>query len=663
MTDEESLQAADPETPQAVLADLAYRHPELRAVIAANPNAYGGLRAWIAEAGARVAEVPEPTVSAAPVTSAPEGSSPLGNHGVAVGASVWSMKAIAVALAVALASAGSLVGGGFAVAGIRTAVTGLVSQAFGQAHSGQGAAGDNSQQAPGSGAAGGTEAAAGGSAATEKKTPRYIPTMLIMDASGSMVRKISSGGTRMQAARAAATTFVDGLGADAQVGLMVFGTTTGNKDSDRAAGCQDITTVVPVGKVDKATFNAAIAGIKESGFTPLGPSMKLAAQRLAGAGEARIVIVTDGVDTCAPPSACDVATQLHHDTPGLTIHTVGFAVDADEEAQAQLGCIAEAGGGEYADAGSAAQLAAKLRILSDPASVENAMSASGLKDLKLGMSLDQVKGTVSGVVVGKTIDQIVYVECPYASLQFKAGRLYSIQAKTQVSTADGLKIGDDLASAVTLYGAAVPATDSKGTYAIFPASRASDSGYRVYYQPSSSGALTGKIIRIVLCSCGPGGDGTSEISNWQFSFSGVGPLTLGMKWKDALAVVPDPRAEEDSDECGVLTMAGSGVGAQLGMYAFGRGSARKAYAFAVAGGGSVSDDRLPRTTKNIGIGSTGAQVRAAYQGLTIVKMDDRKYAIVTDVKGVSLILGLGNDRVNFIQLGTVHIPIEVACAF
>jgi hypothetical protein len=46
-------QAADPSTEQQTLADIAYRFPELRSVVAANPSAYPALRDWIAQAGSR----------------------------------------------------------------------------------------------------------------------------------------------------------------------------------------------------------------------------------------------------------------------------------------------------------------------------------------------------------------------------------------------------------------------------------------------------------------------------------------------------------------------------------------------------------------------------------------------------------------------------------
>ena len=50
-TPDAATRASDPATPPAELAELAERHPELRAAIAANPAAYPALREWIAQNG------------------------------------------------------------------------------------------------------------------------------------------------------------------------------------------------------------------------------------------------------------------------------------------------------------------------------------------------------------------------------------------------------------------------------------------------------------------------------------------------------------------------------------------------------------------------------------------------------------------------------------
>ena len=74
-----------------------------------------------------------------------------------------------------------------------------------------------------------------------------------------------------------------------------------------------------------------------------------------------MVLVSDGLDTCAPPPVCDVAKELYEQGIDLIINTVGFLVD--DEARTELECIAEAGGGRYLDANDADSLAESMRVL------------------------------------------------------------------------------------------------------------------------------------------------------------------------------------------------------------------------------------------------------------------------------------------------------------
>ncbi|HJG43673.1 hypothetical protein [Corynebacterium phoceense] len=73
------------------------------------------------------------------------------------------------------------------------------------------------------------------------------------------------------------------------------------------------------------------------------------------------MLVSDGIDTCAPPPVCDVAKELAADGVGLTVHTIGFQVD--EKAQSELDCVAEATGGQSLAAANAAELAQNMEFL------------------------------------------------------------------------------------------------------------------------------------------------------------------------------------------------------------------------------------------------------------------------------------------------------------
>jgi Ca-activated chloride channel family protein len=174
------------------------------------------------------------------------------------------------------------------------------------------------------------------------------PTMLVLDASGSMTGADPSGGTKMDAARQAVHTLVDAAPDGASVGLAAYGTTTGNSDAERERGCQDVTVLREAGPIDKAALEAAVDGLTPRGFTPIGRSLQVAAESLPQEGPRSIVLVSDGEDTCAPPEPCDVVRTIAGHGVDLVVHTVGFGVD--DVARAQLSCVAQATGGTYSDA-------------------------------------------------------------------------------------------------------------------------------------------------------------------------------------------------------------------------------------------------------------------------------------------------------------------------
>ncbi|SJM68664.1 VWA domain-containing protein [Gulosibacter sp. 10] len=207
-----------------------------------------------------------------------------------------------------------------------------------------------------------TLAPAPGAEADSRGNDSVVPTVLILDASGSMAEPDGddSGATRMEAAQAAATGLVDQLSADAELGLVAYGANTGSGDADREASCEDIETLVPVGSGNAEALKTGIAEATPSGYTPIGASLRVAAEQLPDEGPRAIVLVSDGLDTCAPPPACEVAEELEAQGVDLAVHAIGFRVD--EEARAELSCIADATGGTYSDAQDGDELAKQLVV-------------------------------------------------------------------------------------------------------------------------------------------------------------------------------------------------------------------------------------------------------------------------------------------------------------
>ncbi|WP_067669765.1 vWA domain-containing protein [Nocardia miyunensis] len=182
----------------------------------------------------------------------------------------------------------------------------------------------------------------------QEARPEYAPTMLVLDASGSMQAADPGGGTKLDAAKTAVHTFVGAAPAAAKVGLTVYGTGTGSSDAEKAAGCQDVRTLRGADTIDKAALNSAVEEIRASGYTPIGTSLRAAAKALPTSGPRSIVLVSDGEDTCAPPDPCEVAQELNRQGVAIVVHAIGFGVDA--ASRKQLTCIAQTTGGTYTDA-------------------------------------------------------------------------------------------------------------------------------------------------------------------------------------------------------------------------------------------------------------------------------------------------------------------------
>ncbi|NUS93591.1 MAG: VWA domain-containing protein [Nocardia sp.] len=172
--------------------------------------------------------------------------------------------------------------------------------------------------------------------------------MLVLDASGSMAAADPGGGTKMDAAKNAVRSFVTAAPDMSKVGLTAYGTATGSSDAEKAAGCQDVKVLRPADTIDKPGLTAAADGIVPSGYTPIGTALRTAAGALPQSGPRSIVLVSDGLDTCAPPDPCEVARELSAQGAEIVVHAIGFGVD--DPSRAQLTCIAQTTGGTYTDA-------------------------------------------------------------------------------------------------------------------------------------------------------------------------------------------------------------------------------------------------------------------------------------------------------------------------
>lgn len=195
--------------------------------------------------------------------------------------------------------------------------------------------------------------------AAGKEAPRVD---LVLDVSGSMRATDIQGKSRIAVAQQSLNDVIDALPAETEFGIRTLG--ANYPGDDKVQGCLDTKQLFPVGKTNKTEAKTAVATLRPTGWTPIGTALRGAAQDL-GKGETtrRVVLITDGEDSCAPPDPCDVARELAAQGIHLVVDTLGLA--HDDKTRQQLLCIANATGGTYTDVRTQEQLTEKVKQLVD----------------------------------------------------------------------------------------------------------------------------------------------------------------------------------------------------------------------------------------------------------------------------------------------------------
>ncbi|MGW2339184.1 VWA domain-containing protein [Streptomyces sp. NPDC001661] len=219
---------------------------------------------------------------------------------------------------------------------------------------------------------------------------------LVLDASGSMRARDIDGGSRMAAAKQAFNEVLDATPDEVELGIRTLG--ANYPGDDRKTGCKDTERLYPVGPLDRTDAKTAVATLQPTGWTPIGPALlKSADDFTSGAGAKRIVLISDGEDTCQPLDPCEVAREIAAKGIGLTIDTLGLVADA--KTREQLSCIADATGGTYTAVHHKNQLSDKVGQLVDraadpvatPVAVDGAAQCADAPQLKAGLYTDREK--------------------------------------------------------------------------------------------------------------------------------------------------------------------------------------------------------------------------------------------------------------------------------
>ncbi|WP_326740142.1 VWA domain-containing protein [Streptomyces sp. NBC_01022] len=233
-------------------------------------------------------------------------------------------------------------------------------------------------------------------AADEPPTQASPKVELVLDVSGSMRTRDIDGQSRMTAAKQAFNEVLDAVPEQVQLGIRTLG--ADYPGDDRKVGCKDTKQLYPVGPLDRTEAKTAVATLAPTGWTPIGPALLGAADDLEGGDSTRrIVLISDGEDTCGPLDPCEVARDIAARGIHLVIDTLGLVPNA--KIRQQLTCIAEATGGTYTAVQHTDELSGRVKQLVDraaepvvtPVATKGADNCTNAPQLKPGLYTDREK--------------------------------------------------------------------------------------------------------------------------------------------------------------------------------------------------------------------------------------------------------------------------------
>lgn len=361
-----------------------------------------------------------------------------------------------------------------------------------------------------------------------------LPLVVVLDASGSMKHDDAGAGvTRIVAAQQAVTGVLAALPEGTPTAFVGYGTTMHGEDVTAEQGCADVEVLSPMAPLDRTALQAKVDGVVAGGWTPIGPALKEAAAQLGGK-PGRVLLVSDGRNTCAEVPPCDVAKELKEQNPELTISVVSLRTDQDD-----VRCVADVTDGYYTTADTGKQLATRAIAALDEGAARFTLSPSGVDGLVMGATHAEIQAEVLGFpaletgttrqINGETVTVVVFLNCDWF---FKDGVLVGIGTveDSGTPTIDGLQDGQQISQVEEHLGQAI-AVLTEGEYRIhvYPANQVG-----LYWRVFT----TGDVIRsIVLCRCAPS-------DALVLSFDGLGPWKIGDK-----DLIPQGKLVPESELC------------------------------------------------------------------------------------------------------------------
>ncbi|MFA5901350.1 MAG: VWA domain-containing protein [Hyphomicrobium sp.] len=175
--------------------------------------------------------------------------------------------------------------------------------------------------------------------------------MIIVDGSGSMWGDLGTEKrSKLESVRDAMRALLLSLRNDTRVGFASFG-------HRRRGNCGDAEVILPPDVNASERLALPIDKMNAVGKGPLVLALREAANAIAGATPASIVLVADDIDNCGQ-NICTALNDILAASPNLVVHTI--ALGFDKAKIAHISCIPRLTGGKLWDAQDAAGLSSAL---------------------------------------------------------------------------------------------------------------------------------------------------------------------------------------------------------------------------------------------------------------------------------------------------------------
>jgi Ca-activated chloride channel family protein len=297
--------------------------------------------------------------------------------------------------------------------------------------------------------------------------------MLVLDGSNSMWGRID-GTEKIVVAREVLKQVLSELPDDMQVGLAAYG-------HRQKESCDDIEVLLPVGDHSRAELQAAIASVQPRGMTPITAALQLVADGLDA--PTQLILVSDGKETCEG-DPCELVRTLRERGVEVTVHVVGFDVTTEE--REQLNCIAEAGGGLYADAATADELTAALTDIRETV-VEKVAEPAAVKRTRAAVAIDRSK-------------QNWRLESEGTVYEGELSRFFTLKGNPMIQLINRDAVNVGLAINGEMNG------ERTAAYAFFAEGRGPvcervgpEESFQITFEPSEEGWLTGNFSGMLAC--------------------------------------------------------------------------------------------------------------------------------------------------------------------